>query len=403
METQELTKTATNTAVAIPANLQVLMQTAPEILTTNRTRVQRANDAGQALLEKMNAGMNEITYNQGMEFIAKIRKTIAVMNENRKPITQIIGEISKQFTSLEADLDVKGKGTIPAKIQGKLDEFAADLARKKADEERLAALRIAKEKARIEVKADVEIKLNEYFAKYLKDSIDSLNRYWAGVTLQTFDEVSTEIMNLDMSFEENAFGLFTYSNQNIHLMPGEVLEIKKAAMASKIPEFQKKFVELYNHRRQEIIDLFNSKHAELLEIENANAQEAERLKKIAEERERAAEADALRKSQELLHKANAEVEVTKSTETVNSLFSESMSVAAPAVKIKEQIAINVNGPAGWMALLAFYFEKEAKGLTPEQLEKKFGFARKFAESYFDKHGEEINSPFLTYVKTAKAK
>ena len=206
MNTDSTTAIAnSNTAVALPPNLQDIMKQAPDILTDNRARVNRANEAGLKLLEAMAAQMNEANYNSGLEYLSKIRKTIALINEARKPITQIIGEVSKLFTSLEAEIDPKGKDTIPAKIQARLDEYAAELARQKAEAERQAALKLAKEKAKIEFKALVETNLNEFFATYLQSEIDSLNRYWSKVTLETFEEVTTEILNLNTNFEESAY------------------------------------------------------------------------------------------------------------------------------------------------------------------------------------------------------
>jgi len=404
MNTENAMVPATSsTAVELPANLQEIMGNASNILNDNRARVQRAKEAGQALLERMEAGMDESVYNQGLEFLSKIRKTITLMNETRKPVTQIIGEVSKMFTGLEADIDPKGKTTIPGAIQVKLDAFAAELARRKAEEERLAALKLAKEKAKIEVRADFEVKLNQHFVSYMQSEIDALNRYWSGVTLETFDEVTNEILNFNIDLNENALRNIKYSANTLHVTPAEVTEIMEAVITEKFPDFRNKYREAVHQRRDEITLVFNSRKLELKEIASASEAEALRLRQIAEERERAEQAETLRKSQEMLDKANAQTEVAKNTAAVETLFDIAATVATPAVKIKEQISINVNGPAGWMAVLAFYFEKEAKGMTSDQLEKKFGFARKFAESYFDKHGEEIKSPYLTYTKTAKAK
>ena len=87
-----------------------ILQTAPGILTDNETRVMRCSNAGKSLLDTINAtnGINSDEVDgQVQKFIEASKQTLERINGSRKPITQMLTAISKRFTSLESEIDVK--------------------------------------------------------------------------------------------------------------------------------------------------------------------------------------------------------------------------------------------------------------------------------------------------------
>ena len=392
--------------IRLPENLTTTMQGAGTVLSTNKTSVEKATEFGNQILSEIESkGVTEEIYTKGVEYLNKIKKTITKMSEDRKPVTQIISEVSKAFTSLEAMLDPKKSDTVPGKVQQKLDEYATELARKKAEAEKQAQLALAKEKAKTEAKASIERLINEKFVSFMRECLTTLNQKWFSITLDDFDTIRGEIMNYKVAMVFENLSNITYYNSSQYLTNEDIQGFKQAIVTEKFKEYSDTLKEAIRQRVDEISILFESKRAELQEIANANAAEAQRLQEAAKQRELAEQAASEAITQETLKNANANTEVKKNTANVETLFdlAAPATFSAPTIKIKEFTQISVNGGPGWMALLAFYFEKEATSLTADQLEKKFGFAKKFAEAYFDKNGEKINSPYLTYQTSAKAK
>lgn len=381
--------------------------TAGQVLKENKTSLTRATDYGSSLLSKFEQGVNDNTYKAGLEYLAKVRKTVQSMNEKRKPITQLLNEISKQFTSIEAELAEKGD-TIPAKVKAKLDEYAAEIARKKRELE----LEL-ENKRRIDLQKNIcttEVKklLDEKMFAFLNDVVSIFNRIWSNVSLDDFDNVTAEIIDAPGKFEL-PFEYFTKQLQTINtkkflfdkLSDQEIDQICNSTLKEHYPTLLSTFNKNLDEAIHVIVSSFDQRYAELQQLEKASQEEAELLKKQAEE-------DALKRKQEQerqlqLAKENAELTAKQShiAENITTLFD----TAQPTneVKVKEVTEISVASPAGYIELLLFYFEHEGKKLSLEKLEKKFGFAKKFAESKYMKDDIKIHSKHLQYVETAKAK
>lgn len=392
--------------MVMPENLTGIMQTAPKTLADNRSSVENAKTAGNNLLAKFSNGLNEDLYNQGIVYMGKVRKTVNKINEARKPVTQIIAEVSKLFTSLEAELDDKKPDTVPYKVQSMLNAYAQEQLRRKQEQEALAKAKLEKDHALIEVRAEIENKLNHFFFEKMRRELTQLNNYWSGITLESFEEITTVILNINSELTEADFIHFNFNTFNKHVDKADITLLIKEVLTNKLPEYSQTFSESYDLRKQEIIDCFSSKYDELQEIAKLalkDQEEAERLQKIAKEREVKAQEATERQAQTTLNQMNTQVEVNKSTAKMDTLFDVTASITAPSIKAKAVTEVEVKNIAGWMAIVSFWFEKEAINLSMDQMEKKFGFARKFAESHYAKKDESIKSPHVIYKEVAKAK
>lgn len=393
-----------NSLIISPENLTPVIQSAPAILTSNRERTENAKKAGLSLIEKMKEGINETLYKQGLEYIGKVKKTIEYINDQRKPITQLLSEVSKAFTTLEAELDEKRADTVPFKVQKALNDYAQEQLKIKQEQERQAALKLKMENAKIEIKADLAGKLNNYFYNLMALHINYMNKIWAEITLENFDQVTTAILNANAEFNESMLNAFKYELPYGSLVQlSEMLQIKDELIKTKSPEFKEIYSANYKSRKDQIELEFNSKFEELQRIANANAEEAKRLKAEAEERERKTQENLKKKQQEELERANMQEAVEKEAQKINTLFDVTAEVTAPAISMKATYELEIKNVAGWMSVISFWFENEGKSMTIEQLEKKFSFARKFAETQYNKKDQKINSPFLVYKQVAKAK
>lgn len=383
---------------------EVEIQNASSILSENKTSVTRAKTYGESMLENFSKGISDQTYKAGLEYLSKVQKTLKSMNEKRKPITQLLSDLAKQFTTLEAQLAVTGD-TVPAKVKAKLDEYAAELIRKKKQQE--AELERKRREGLQMTELEAEVK-NIYLERYYtitKDAVRQLSTIWNSISLENFDEVSAIIVDATYPIDQSFFSyqsLTMVDRQKYSLLPEPVIaqtyaKILDEVYSGYVAEFQKQFEQMKN----EIISQFDRRYQDLEYISKASTAKAEqlRLQAIEEEKLRVAEQQARIEADK---KAQVDaVQNAKIASNITNLFDTAQPFAE--IKVKEVTEINVTNPAGWIELVLFYFENEGKTLSPEKLEKKFGFAKKFAENEYMKNDVKINSKFLTYIETAKAK
>ena len=120
-----------------------ILQTAPDMLSTNQQSVSRCNNAGQGLLDTIEAN-GEINSDELdakiADFISKAKITVKKMNERRSPLTQLLTRISKEFTTLETDINYTNKDSVTAKLQLHRNQYA---------EKKLAEIKKKEEAARL--------------------------------------------------------------------------------------------------------------------------------------------------------------------------------------------------------------------------------------------------------------
>lgn len=104
-----------------------IMKTAPGMLQRNQQSVEGANNAGQTLLDTIeaNGGMNDALDAQVASYLNKIKVTKDNMEARRKPLTQLFDQMRKVFTSLESEVDTKNMATIPGRLVDMRNKYAA--------------------------------------------------------------------------------------------------------------------------------------------------------------------------------------------------------------------------------------------------------------------------------------
>lgn len=383
---------------------EVEIQNASTIHSENLTSLTRAKNYGESLLEAYSKGINDNTYKAGLEYLAKVQKTVKAMNEKRKPITQMLNEIAKQFTVLEAELATTGD-TIPAKVKARLDEYAAEIIRKRKEEEAKLEHARRRDQELIEFTSNIKTAMFNRYQEIVNDGIRLLSGIFKSATLENFDEVSATIMNATYPISIEMFDCSSIikNTKGVYglLTIDDFKQVCSKSIHDQFPEYQKMMNKRFDDLKQSYISEFDVKYQELQEIAKAGEIEAERLRQKAIEDERFRLAEQLAKL-ELERKAEeTAIQNSKIASNITSLFDTAQPVNE--VKVKEITEITVTNPAGWIELVLFYFENEGKTLSNDKLEKKFGFAKKFAESEYMKNDVKINSKFLNYVETAKAK
>lgn len=388
-----------------------IMLSAPSILGRNQASVSACKQAGRALLDTIEAagGINSDELDTTVsEYLAKTRITVDNMNKRRKPLTQILGSVSKAFTSLESAIDIKSATTIPYKLQQARNQYAArKLAeQKRREEEARRKQMIENEKARY--RSDISIMLDMAYAAYVEKHINALNGIFNRATLSTYDDVRRRIAETSPAFSWSAFIANVTDDKQTFYMDAETRKAIKSEIASaKKKEYEERYRFEIEGIRQELADKLPGLRRQLEEQEElrrVNATEAARLEeerksREAEERKRLEE-ERLRREKEAKAKAEAE----RAAAEVQAAFDFSAASVSPApanAKVKKKI--QVTNPQGFLLIYQMWFTTEGINMGMEDLEKIHKKMIACCEKAANKGGEMIQSAFVKYVDDVTAK
>ena len=384
-----------------------IVQTAPAILTDSRIRRDRAVDYGKKLLDKAEEfGMNDELDTLMSDYQAKLRITHKTIYEARRPFTQIVDEVKKEFTSLESDIDPAGKANIFSNIQRIRNIFVTEKieAQKKRDAEILRKQNIEKEK--IEIENQIEISINESFAQYLSGVKRAMNNIFEGMKLDSVESTKKMINATPMGLPKavfDAFGDRAYSV--IYLVGDDVLNIlsekKTESLFADLNDVCG--IDLMEYRR-ELIEKIPSKQKELEAIAAAGVEEAARLQKEATERQQREDERLAAEQKRKQDEAAQASEVSAAGKALEATINTQAQLFTESPKTKDSYLIDVVHFAGYALLFQFWFEKEGKSLSADKIEKKtIGQMKSFAEAWAIKNDEKIVSPLLKYTEVYKAK
>lgn len=389
-----------------------IMRSAPAVLQRNQTSVSACNQAGQALLDTIEAagGINTDELDTAVaEYLAKTKITVDNMNKRRKALTQLLSNVSKSFTTLEAAIDVKSSVTIPYRLQQARNKYAAKKLeeQRRREEEARRAQMVENEKA--QYRSDISLLLERAYGDYVSRHISYLNGVMNRATLSTYDESVRLIKEASTDFSWSDFvkgvnDTFT----TCHITAETRKSIKNEVASQKKVEFARRYAFEMDELRQSLIDRLPSLRKQLEEQEalrRTNEAEAKRMEEDRQRkaREEAARLEEARKRQE--EEARAKAEADKAAAEVQAAFdfgaANAVSPATQKVKVKKKIKIT--NPQGFLQVYQMWFTREGINMSMEDLEKVHKKMITFCEKIANKDGETIQSGFVKYVDDVTAR
>ena len=278
-----------------------IMQSAPATLQRNQTSVSDCNQAGQTLLDTIEAagGINSDELDEKVsEYLAKTKITVENMNKRRKPLTQLLATVSKSFTSLESAIDVKSTTTIPYKLQQARNKYAAKkiAEQKRREEEARRKQMLENEKA--QYRSDISVMLDTAYAAYVEKHINALNSMFNRATLATYNDVCRRISETSINFSWSAFVENVSDNKQTFYMDAETRKaIKNEVAIQKKKDFTERYRFEIEGTKQDLIDKLPSLRKQLEEQEELRRTNAAEAARIEEERKQQ-EAEERKKQEE---------------------------------------------------------------------------------------------------------
>ncbi len=384
-----------------------LIANAPDVLAKNQNLHDKAVAKAISLQDTIEAeGMTDELDAEVNKWMVSAGKALKINNERRSPITQMLTQVAKVFTSLEAPFDPTKKDSYYAKFQVHRNGWAI----KKANAQRAKEAAILKQqnidKEKISIKAEIELQIrNAYY-----DKLEAFKRHRTNLlndmTLETINDGIQKINDFAIDYPKDKFNELPVAVNPIYIDSVEKDRILGVARIELYQELSANFRENMEVLKQELKDKIPSKKRELQNIAKAGEEEKAALKEQARLRQ---VADQKKADEEAASKRLADskkVEMTKQMETASTLFDTAAQleeVKASTGKVRSSYKIVVTEPAGWGAIFLFWFENEGQGLDLEAIEKKtFKQLKTFAEKHANKTEEFIDNDALIYEEELKA-
>lgn len=392
------------------AKFQEVISPAPAILAKSEQRVEKAKGAGLKLLARIEKdGMSEDLDQEANGYLVKVKKTHDLMNTERKPITQLLDQVKKQFTALEAEIAQKTAGGIYGKIQAHRDTYAKNklAEQRKRETEAKRKQDIADEKVR--VRAEVETKFANYFIDHLTAKKDELQMVFNTVSLEKFEDYQQAIKTFPDEYSKAHYSAFDYIVHTIYLETEDLRAIANEVMKDKLTKYKADFKTGISDLRKDLWDKLPSKKTELeaiAEAEKNDKDEADRLKKEKEDREKKEKEDRDTEAADKRLKEAQTAEAKKEEGKMDNLFQAEASANSPEAPTQERTGyvITVTHPAGYVPIFQFWYQNEGSNLAMDAIEKRTVQQMKaYCEKIAHKTGEMIQSPYIKYEEVIKTR
>lgn len=409
-----MSTTAIQTQTDLPIKVEEftsIIQTAPDMLTKNQTSVTRCNDAGKTLLDTIE-GIGEINNDdldaKVSDFIDKAKVTVKKMNERRSPLTQLLTRISKEFTTLENDINPANASSIPARLQVFRNKYAAKKLEEQKAREEAERKRQAKENEKAEYRTDLTLSMQKYYTKYFEEKAVELENLFAGLTLENFDTQSRQVA--DFSTEYNAsehLKGFRDEYRAVYIEKVDMDEIKLKVVPPLMKDYVVRFRDNIQSMKDDLVIRLPSKRKDLERIEELRKQDSEAAAR-AQEAAKLREEEEKRKREEEQKKREAEEKLRLEAQAAQADIFASFGATAAAIQTsipeaKVTKKISVNNAKGFLEVYQMWFLGEGAKLPIDELEKIHKKMITFCEKKANKDSEFIQSAFVEYVDEVKAK
>lgn len=385
----------------------------PEILMANDDSVSKALAYGNQLLieienlKKLENGIPNFEARKVLDvklndYLLKIDKTGKVIKERRTPKTGFFDDLKKMFTSLESKIDPKSTGTLPNLIVNTRNQYATDYAKEIQRKAQELEKHRNRESEKIRVKSEIELQLKKHFLQFVDQEQTEYTKKFEGLKLVAFDFGAEHLKNYTPEYSIMHFESFKPVVNVFHINSDEIQSIMAEVKPVKFKEFVEEFRETMLGIKEIVVERLESKRTELQEIANAaDLEEKKFLENEAAKRQKE-QADKLAlESQQKVQVVEQAATVQQETAKANLLFD--MVSVGENQKVKESTEILVTSAAGWLQIVAFYFEKEGFKKIPDELGKmKLEQMKNFCEKFYAKNGTKVTHPGVEYKDVYKA-
>jgi len=225
-----------------------------------------------------------------------------------------------------------------------------------------------------------------------------------GITLETFDGKKSSLLGYTPAYSLDHFKSFKHGLVSRLHDATELERITDYVTTFKYDAFNDTYTRELLQLKQYLLDRLPSKKAELDQMAQADAAEKQRLEQQRIQREKDEEIRLQQEESNRLKKEEESIAAKQSQNETMALFSGVAEAASgPAPETRQGYEIIVKHAGAWVMMFQFWFQKEGVNLSIDKFGgKKLDSIKTYCETYAHKHGEKIESPYLSYESTYKA-
>lgn len=426
-----ITSEVENQIVNVSKGIATIKGDVMQAVETNKNLYRRCLAAGEKLLAKASTGMDDALDEEIKTYIKGAKSAKKMMSENRKPATQIFDLVKKGFTTMENAISDTNEESVVYQLKVKRDEYA-----QKKHEEAEKRQREIERKARVAAQKDaltIEVKkaCSDLTTAAINNTVSGMQEVFSLMTLANAERVKESIGKDIDNIDLWALLKTRMPSKPYDLTDSEYKEVYTAAFDSVFMELERSYVESVQQVQEDILLKYDSKLKELQEqkrLEEAAAAKREALAKaeaeaekkrleeeLAAEKAKAEAREAERKrleeeekqaqQQRIAEEAKRREEALaaeKAKAEAQALFNNAVQTTDGNVKVKKIIRVKNNN--GWLPIINTWWVREGCTLSPERLEKGFGFAKRYCEKLANSaESVIIESDDIEYIDEVKAK
>lgn len=370
------------------------------IYLSHQQSTSKAKEAVDKLVQQVAvSGMNEDAYKNAAGLIDKLKKTLTKFKEERAPITRTVTDITKAFTSQEAELDA-----LITALKAPMDKFVQEQERKRRaeEEERQKKVQYEREVGRVTIEVNSEMRKSFLFIYGAKKvEITAVVR---NMTLDTYNEVfdwlktyNPEIPPIQKFSPIESIRTFIEPEKKAAIVQemyaSQEYEDERTVTIASLKMFANEQIPILSGLRDELqnIALANKTQQDALLREKQIREQQEDLQ-IAQE--------VQAKSAEIVQE---EIQGNRQNEMA-SLFEVEASIAPSSdIKIAKSYPVSVDLPQGLPDIFAFWLRNLELPVDEKKI-MAFTIARMVAVAEKEAtKGTFINSKYVRYEEQIKSK
>lgn len=396
-------------------NSLATFKNASVILASNKEIAAKAEAAGKALLSELsenNGQLNEDLDNKFNNYLVKLAQRGNEVNEARKPVTQLLTIIAKEFTTIEVIFDKTKPGTTGYLISQARNNYATQLLKEQKEREAAKAREQAKKDAEINITQQLTTQLSAFANNYLTAQKQSMNAQFNNARLDTIEAVKKYLLLSLCKLDVNKFSSFTANISQTTHSASELNAIIEKRKAEYIPGFEVVYKNEMEELRDMLVENLPGKKEELetiAQFEKENEEEAQRIKDEAKQREFEANEAIAKRNRELQAAAELQAKLASTVATTMNLFEGTSKVETTTAmpEMRAGYKIQVVNKVGFVEIFTLWWKTAGSELSNEKIikttiDQMVTHCEKMATGTKTKQPEMIISENITYSTAATA-
>lgn len=363
-----------NTGLIAFDQLPSIASGANAVYASNKKKLDSGVARGNSLLDTIEAeGMTDELDAEVNKYLGLVATAVDQMNTARKPFTQLVTALCKEFTGMENQFDKAKPDTVPGRLQEARNNYARHKeAAARAKEEELRKQRIVEEE-KINIKAGVETSVREKYGAILFTFKKKYNDLFNTITIENIKQVEKELLTIPVLYPRDKFLEIAVPITSNYISVGDLAPIIFDAKSDLYEDCSDDFTKEMDALKHYLLEQIPARKFELEEITKAKGKEQKALADAAKLRQQEEELRLERERQQKEKEASELIATNASIQQAELSFNHDVAAAelrTDQASVKHSYVIEVKTVAGWNQISTFWFQHFGSKMPLDKFPKK---------------------------------